>query len=662
VITTGEAHTAMSVRSHFNALITGALALVLCGMGGFAIFGVVMTQRATDAVHVAEDLNDQYQQARYWVGAEESLERKYRLEPGPDVLAAHRAAESALTQNMHHVIQVGTSADQAIARSILTDHIRYEVVAQLMFAAVDAGDVARVNQIDDTQDDPIFGKIQDMVNAQAIRHHTNATQQLAALQQLQSRTVVADPIIFVIGCLLLAVLWRMLYTYRRRVDELHQNEVARLAEVAFTDSLTHLGNHRAYQEEVQSAIHHAVEHETLLNIALIDIDEFKMLNDQQGHAFGDKMLVALGRLMCQVGKGIRAFRLGGDTFAFLMPRMSVAEAQQILEDLRAAAPGMLQGATVSIGLATLTSDHAEMATLQEQADAALHEAKRRGRNTLVAFDDVRDQIAIVSSRQIQALHRLLEEQMMRVVFQPIWDLPQKRLYAVEALSRPDPASGFAGPQEMFDTAEQIGHAHELDTLCRHAILKQAGALNLPDGTLLFMNVSPQTLDHQVLQGTTLLDEVAAAGLAPEQVVLEITERSISRLNVVIREVARLREMGFKIALDDTGAGNAGLEMLSSLPVDYVKIDRGVLVKAQTDASARGVLAGIIAIARETRSYVIAEGIEDAQMLAMVQRAGRSQSRGKGVQGVQGYLLGRPAAQLPESIPPELGGGVEQRAA
>ncbi len=102
-------------------------------------------------------------------------------------------------------------------------------------------------------------------------------------------------------------------------------------------------------------------------------------------------------------------------------------------------------------------------------------------------------------------------------------------------------------------------------------------------------------------------------------------------------------------------------MLSSLPVDYVKIDRGVLVKAQTDASARGVLAGIIAIARETHSYVIAEGIEDARMLAMVQRAGRSQSRGKGVQGVQGYLLGRPASQLPESIPPELG-GLERQAA
>ena len=651
----------MSVRPHFNALITGALALVLCGMGGFAILGVVLTQRATDAVHVAEDLSDQYQQARYWIGAEESLERKYRLEPGQEVLAEHHSAESALIQDMQRVIHVGNATDQAVARTILADHSRYEYTSQLMFDAVDAGDQANVERIDDTLDDPVFERIQMAVNTQAENYRSRASQQFVALQQLQSRIVVTVPLVFAVGCLLLAVLWRMLYGYRRHVDELHQNEVARLAEAAFTDSLTHLGNHRAYQEEVQRAIQQAIEHDTLLNIALVDIDEFKMFNEVHGHAFGDKMLVALGQLMCDVRDGIRAYRLGGDTFAFLLPCMPPAGARQILEDLRATAPGMLQGATVSIGVAALANDHTEMATLQEQADAALHEAKRRGHNTLVAYDDVRDQIAIVSSRQIQALHRLLEEQQMRVVFQPIWDLSQKRLYAVEALSRPDPAAGFAGPQDMFDTAEQIGHAHELDTLCRHAILNQAGALHLPKGALLFMNVSPQTLDHQVLQGTTLLEEVAAAGLAPEQVVLEITERSISRINVVIREVARLREMGFRIALDDTGAGNAGLEMLSSLPVDYVKIDRAVMVKAQTDASARGVLAGIIAIARETHSYVIAEGIEDAQMLALAQRAGRSQSRGKGVQGVQGYLLGRPAPQLPVSIPPELG-GVEQKAA
>jgi EAL domain-containing protein (putative c-di-GMP-specific phosphodiesterase class I) len=106
-------------------------------------------------------------------------------------------------------------------------------------------------------------------------------------------------------------------------------------------------------------------------------------------------------------------------------------------------------------------------------------------------------------------------------------------------------------------------------------------------------------------------------------------------------------LGFTLALDDTGAGNAGLEMLSQVPVDVVKIDRGVVVKALTDRAARGVLAGIIAIARETGTYVIAEGIEDQAMLDLVRRVGgRAGSVQDGVQGVQGYLLGRPSEAIP----------------
>jgi EAL domain-containing protein (putative c-di-GMP-specific phosphodiesterase class I) len=106
-------------------------------------------------------------------------------------------------------------------------------------------------------------------------------------------------------------------------------------------------------------------------------------------------------------------------------------------------------------------------------------------------------------------------------------------------------------------------------------------------------------------------------------------------------------LGFKLALDDTGAGNAGLEMLSQVPVDVVKIDRGVVVKALTDRVARGVLAGIIAIARETDTYVIAEGIEDQAMLDLVRHVGvRAGSLQDGVQGVQGYLLGRPSEAIP----------------
>jgi EAL domain-containing protein (putative c-di-GMP-specific phosphodiesterase class I) len=133
--------------------------------------------------------------------------------------------------------------------------------------------------------------------------------------------------------------------------------------------------------------------------------------------------------------------------------------------------------------------------------------------------------------------------------------------------------------------------------------------------------------------------VKAVGFTPDRVVLEITERSLARLPVVIREAKRLRDLGFALALDDAGSGNSGLEMLSQLEVDFVKIDREVIVRAQTDVGGRAVLAGIIAIAQEMRAQIIAEGIEDAAMLDLVRNATRWSTISS---AVQGYYLGRPS--------------------
>ena len=161
----------------------------------------------------------------------------------------------------------------------------------------------------------------------------------------------------------------------------------------------------------------------------------------------------------------------------------------------------------------------------------------------------------------------------------------------------------------------------------------------------FCDVSPQTLEHGALAGDTLVAAVVAAGLTPERVVLEITERSIARLPAVVREARRLRRLGFGLALDDTGAGNAGLQMLSQVPVDFIKVDRAVVAQASTDTTAEAVLAALVAFAGKTGSRVVAEGIETVDMLEHV--------RGAGVACAQGYLLGRPAAALtPTSVLPK----------
>ena len=229
----------------------------------------------------------------------------------------------------------------------------------------------------------------------------------------------------------------------------------------------------------------------------------------------------------------------------------------------------------------------------------------------MVFDDVAELLSIVTPTKIQALRSLLDHPRIETAFQPIWDLQDGRVLGLEALTRPWVGYGFDGPADMFAVAEKIGRAHELDAVCRAATLARAD--EIPEGVLLFLNLNPQSLTHGELGGDRLLRTVAAAGLDPSQVVLEITERSEARLSQVVADATRLRGLGFRIALDDVGAGNAGLEMLRELPVDFVKIDNSIIATAFEDIHAQAVLLAIIAYAGRAGAYVIAEGIESEQI-------------------------------------------------
>lgn len=418
------------------------------------------------------------------------------------------------------------------------------------------------------------------------------------------------------------------------------DSLLRLEQSALTEPLTGLGNHRAFHEELSRELARAARHGHQLSVALVDLDDFKSVNDQHGHAHGDRVLIELARQLRAGRAEDPAFRLGGDEFALLLPYSGRIEAARRLERIRTAVAATLSGATLSIGITELTEDLEDAETLREQADAALYEAKRRGRNRSVTFEDIKAHAAIVSPAKIQAVRNLLANRQITIVFQPIWNIEWKEVLGYEALMRPLPDAGLTGPQEVFDIAEKLGRAPELDQVCLDAIL--ARAHELPPQTLLFVNLSPQSLDGGMLKTTSLVGMIERAELAPSQVVFEITERSVARVETVVREARRLRELGFQLALDDVGAGNAGLDMLRRVTVDFVKIDRSVVAQALTDEGAAGVLSGIIAFARRTGTFVIAEGIETQAMLDIVHVASLpDRSADTGIQGVQGYLLGRP---------------------
>ncbi|CAA9525293.1 MAG: diguanylate cyclase/phosphodiesterase (GGDEF & EAL domains) with PAS/PAC sensor(s) [uncultured Thermoleophilia bacterium] len=428
----------------------------------------------------------------------------------------------------------------------------------------------------------------------------------------------------------------------RRLARLHHVAVSR----ATRDGLTDLGNQTSFQEELRRAAAHAIRSAEPLSVAVVDLDDFKVANDRNGHRAGDVLLTGVAELLADGSPGLSAFRIGGDEFALLMPGTDASCAERHLETVRTAAAGRLGGVTFSSGVAELDPEASDAGSVVEQADAALYEAKRRGRDRTVRFDDL-DETLVVTAARIRALHALLVGAPVEVAFQPIWELhdARNRLVGFEALARPQ-VPELLEVGEAFEVAERIGRAHELDALCRRATLARAS--ELPPGVLLFLNVSPQSLDHDELAGDALARAVRAAGLEPSRVVLEITERSVARLDRVVREATRLRALGFKLALDDVGAGNAGLEMLRSLPVDFVKIDRGVVSASSAGGSARAVLHAVVSFAAEVGAFVIAEGIESEEMLAHVRRPARRNGtdRRTGVQGAQGYLLGRPSVSLP----------------
>jgi diguanylate cyclase (GGDEF)-like protein len=417
---------------------------------------------------------------------------------------------------------------------------------------------------------------------------------------------------------------------------------------ATRDPLTDLGNHRSFQQELDIAVADAVRRSESLAVVLVDLDDFKLVNDRHGHRHGDEVLAHMARVLRRGRPDDRAFRIGGDEFALLLPDAdSLGATKALARRLEEASKGP-NAVSFTAGVAVMASGTPnEGSVLWEHADAALYEGKRRGGGQTTVFDDVSDLLSVVTPAKINALRTLLDNPRLEVVFQPIWDLPNDCMLGFEALTRPWLGYGFDGPAEMFAIAEKIGRAHELDSVCRSAAL--ARAPELPGGALLFLNVNPQSLAHDSLAGDHLVRAVKAAGLEPEQVVLEITERSNARLDHVVADATRLRRLGFQLALDDVGAGNAGLEMLRELPVDFVKIDRSVIVAAVEDTHAQAVLVAILAYARRADAFVIAEGIESKEILEFVQNAGDLQVVGESpISGGQGYVLGRPASELSPS--------------
>jgi len=411
---------------------------------------------------------------------------------------------------------------------------------------------------------------------------------------------------------------------------------ARLEAQATRDSLTGLLNHACFHEVLEQETARATRKGTSLAILVIDVDYFKQINDEHGHPAGDRVLRAIGAcLQDAVRAADVAARLGGDEFALLLPEADPDHAFVAAERVRAAMGEIRITSTmcvsISVGIACYPSDTGDATQLVELADRALYDVKRGGRGGARRYG--RDRAAGVAQERAEVLALLGQPEAVGVAFQPIVSLADGVIRGYEALARFAHTPARA-PDAWFSQAHRCGLGVELETRALVAALSHAG---LPDSAFLALNLSP----------TAITDQRIHAALPEDlsHVVVEVTEQElVADIDALLSGLAALRRRGARVALDDTGAGYAGLQRIMCTEPDVIKLDRSLVQGVDEDAQKSALIESLAGFAERTGAVICAEGIEEVEELLALARLGV----GLG----QGYLLARPGppwSQVPDGV-------------
>ncbi len=427
---------------------------------------------------------------------------------------------------------------------------------------------------------------------------------------------------------------------------------------ALRDPLTGLGNHRAFQEELDGQIEHATRYKVPVALVLIDLDEFRAINDSAGHASGDQILASFGRLVASVLRRVdRAFRIGGDEFALLLPHTDANGAHILARRLLVSAlqptvrDPKVKPLSFSAGISSLPDLASSRSLLYSQADAALYAAKRAGRTEVLIFDPS-EEVAGTTATTSAAIAEVIARNLLRPVFQPIVDLATGETLGYEGLIRPVAPAPYTDPTSLFAAAEATGHVVPLDMACVEAIV--AAGARLPQGLFLSVNLSPRTIEAPEFSTTTMLNILARHNFPPERLVIELTERQpIADLAQVRHKLDTCRRAGMRLAADDLGAGNAGLRLLSDLHFDVVKVDLGLVQRSSPGAPSSAVVESIVAFASRTGALVIGEGVEHEEQVEQLTQLG--------VTAAQGYLFSRPGPLPDWASEPRLADMLPRRA-
>jgi diguanylate cyclase len=626
-------------------LATAGLAAVLVVLTGFALWAASSTNRAARQADRLSRLSDAYQQARFAVAAEESLERKYRLEPGPEVRQRFQQAAASLLAAVEEVHQRGDHADRVLKERLDAQHERYLDAITRMFAAVDADDTKRVLAIDENQVDPLFGSIEEQVNAAADAHHQAALAGLAALRRQETLVMVATPIAFAAGLGLLGVFWAIVVGYQRRTERQaaeNQHQAAESQHQALHDALTGLPNRTLLRDRITQAIHQADRELVPAALLLIDLDRFKEVNDTLGHHHGDQLLIQVGeRLRGRLREVDTVARLGGDEFAVLLPKIATAEgAVAVAGKLQAAfdEPFRLDDLALevetSIGIALYPEHGSDPDELLQHADIAMYVAKDTHAG-FVLFDPSLDQHSPRRLALLGELRRAIDHQQLVLHYQPKVDAHTGQMLGVEALVRwQHPEYGLIPPNDFIPLAERTGLIGPLTHYVLDAALHQCREWRQAGHELaIAVNVSARSLLDLAFP-----DQVASLlarwELPARLLVVEITESTIMTDPTHALEIlGQLNAMGVQIAIDDFGTGYSSMAHLKTLPVHELKVDRSFVSHMTSSTSDAVIVRSTVDLGRNLGLRVVAEGVEDPQTLQELDALG--------CDAIQGYYISRP---------------------
>ena len=411
---------------------------------------------------------------------------------------------------------------------------------------------------------------------------------------------------------------------------------------AFHDALTGLANRQLFGDRLTHALRRRDGATEPLTVLVLDLDDFKHVNDSLGHGIGDRLLVSVAeRIAGAIREGDTAARLGGDEFAVLMEDADSATAHEVAERLLQALAVPVQvdehqhSVRASIGMAEAMPGAATGDETLRNADVAMYWAKDRGKGTVAVYEAGQHAEALERLALRSELQRAIREGQLVLHYQPTVDLTTHRITGFEALVRWDhPTRGLLQPLEFIGVAEQSGLIVPLGSwVLLEACRAGAGMQSDRHTPTMAVNISAQQLAR-----ADFVDEVAhvlrRTGMPAERLVLEITESVLlDDMAGTAATLVRLRDRGIRVAIDDFGTGYSSLSYLSQLPVDVLKVDKSFIDQVCGGAADASLVEAIIAMSRSMRLTTVAEGVEEPEQAAWLRNARCSLA--------QGYLWSRP---------------------